>query len=142
MFSVIQGKSDTLTGGWQRIEAGRRSGSTSEASVADMRMIERLLAEPLRQLDMRLIGLSSVNWATGYKFDFSWIDLPVLDRDGHPKHNRGIASQPGVYFLGLPWLSKMNSSFLSRVGDDAARIADCIERAADQRSMATSIELQ
>jgi len=40
-----------------------------------MRMIERLLAEPLRQLDTRLIGLSSVNWATGYKFDFSWIDL-------------------------------------------------------------------
>ena len=98
--------------------------------------------EPLRQLDIGSIGLSSVICATGYKFDFSWIDLPVLDRDGQPRHHYGIAAVPGIYFLGLPWLSKMSSSFLSRVGDDAARIADCIARAAGQGSMTTGIELQ
>jgi putative flavoprotein involved in K+ transport len=86
--------------------------------------------EPLRQLDIGVIGLSSVIWATGYKFDFGWIDLAVLDRYGRPRHNHGIAPVSGIYFLGLPWLSKMNSSFLSGVGDDAARLADCIERAA------------
>jgi len=98
--------------------------------------------EPLRQLDHGDIGLSSVIWATGYTFDFGWIDLPVLDPSGRPKHHHGIAPVRGIYFLGLPWLSKMNSSFLSGVGDDAARLADCIARAAGQGSMTTGIGLQ
>jgi putative flavoprotein involved in K+ transport len=88
------------------------------------------VSEPVRQLDMRRVGLSSVIWATGYKFDFGWIDLPVLSARGEPRHDHGIAPLPGIYFLGLPWLSKMNSSFLSGVADDAARLADCIQRAA------------
>jgi putative flavoprotein involved in K+ transport len=86
------------------------------------------VSEPLRQLDMRRVGLSSIIWATGYTFDFSWIELPVLNARGEPKHDQGVAPLPGVYFLGLPWLSKMNSSFLSGVADDAARLADCIQR--------------
>jgi len=86
------------------------------------------VAEPLRQLDHRVIGLSAVIWATGYTFDFGWIDLPVLHPDGRPMHNRGIAPVSGIYFFGLPWLSKMSSSFLSGVGDDAARLADGIAR--------------
>jgi putative flavoprotein involved in K+ transport len=97
---------------------------------------------PLRQLDHRVIGLSAVIWATGYTFDFGWIDLPVLDPDGRPKHNHGIAPVSGMYFLGLPWLSKMSSSFLSGVGDDAARLADCIARAARQGSIPTGVGLQ
>jgi putative flavoprotein involved in K+ transport len=84
--------------------------------------------EPARQLDMRQIGLSSVIWATGYTFDFGWINLPVLNGRGEPKHHHGIAPVPNIYFLGLPWLSKMNSSFLSGVAGDAARLADCIQR--------------
>lgn len=83
---------------------------------------------PLRRLDIRHAGLSCVIWATGYRFEFSWIDLPVLDARGAPKHDRGVAPVPGIYFLGLPWLSKMNSSFLSGVADDAARLAGCIGR--------------
>jgi putative flavoprotein involved in K+ transport len=83
------------------------------------------VAEPLRQLDKR--DLSSVIWATGYTFDFSWIDLPIFNARGEPRHNRGVSSVPGIYFLGLPWLSKMNSLFLSGVGEDAARLADRIE---------------
>ena len=65
-------------------------------------------------------------WATGYTFDFGWIDLPVLNARGEPRHARGVATLPGIYFLGLPWLSKMTSSFLSGVADDAARLADRI----------------
>ena len=65
-------------------------------------------------------------WATGYSCDFSWIDLPVLDASGEPVHRGGITDEPGLYFLGLQWLSKMNSSFLAGVGDDAARLADHI----------------
>jgi putative flavoprotein involved in K+ transport len=89
------------------------------------------VSEPLRQFDIRRIGLGSVIWATGYTFDFSWIDLPVLNVRGEPRHDRGITRLHGIYFLGLPWLAKMNSSFLSGVADDAARLADCIRRSAE-----------
>jgi putative flavoprotein involved in K+ transport len=86
------------------------------------------VSAPIRQLDTRDAGLGSVIWATGYAFDFGWIDLPVLDTDGVPRHQRGVAPVPGLYFLGLPWLSRMNSSFLSGVGEDAARIAEHIHQ--------------
>jgi putative flavoprotein involved in K+ transport len=89
------------------------------------------VSAPLRELDMRRIGLGSVIWATGYGFDFGWIDLPVLNARGEPQHDGGIAPLPGLYFLGLPWLSKMSSSFLSGVADDAARLADCMRRAGE-----------
>ena len=91
------------------------------------------LANPVRQLDKNSIGLGALIWATGYRFDFSWIDLPLLDAGGAPVHDKGVAPLPGIYFLGLPWLSKMNSSFLSGVGDDAARLADIIQSRRDRR---------
>jgi putative flavoprotein involved in K+ transport len=87
------------------------------------------LTAPIRQLDIRRAQLGSLIWATGYTFDFSWIDLPVLNVKGYPRHERGVAPLPGLYFLGLPWLTKMNSSFLSGVGDDAAQLANHIETA-------------
>jgi putative flavoprotein involved in K+ transport len=92
------------------------------------------LVEPVRELNMNSIGLGSMIWATGYKFDFSWIDLPVLDAKGVPIHDKGVASLPGIYFLGLPWLSRMSSSFLSGVGDDAAHLADIIRSRCDRHS--------
>ena len=52
--------------------------------------------------------------------------MPVLDARGMPVHRQGITEVPGFYFLGLQWLSRMASSFLSGVGDDAARLADHI----------------
>ena len=84
------------------------------------------VAEPLRRLDLRAEGIGSVIWATGYSCDFSWIDLPVIDGAGEPVHRGGITDVPGLYFLGLQWLSRMNSSFLSGIGEDAARLADHI----------------
>ena len=87
------------------------------------------VVDPVRRLDSRAEGISSVIWATGYTFDFSWIYLPVLGTQGEPRHRYGVAEVPGLYFLGLPWLSKMNSSFLSGVADDATRLADHIRTA-------------
>src|SRR5262249_24687768 len=88
------------------------------------------LTAPSRQIDIDDAGLTSLIWATGYAFDFGWIDLPVLKASGEAIHEHGIAPVPGVCFLGLPWLSTMSSSFLSGVGDDAARIAEHIRRRA------------
>jgi putative flavoprotein involved in K+ transport len=83
-------------------------------------------AEPARRLDLRAAAIGSIVWATGYGFDLGWIGVPVLDARGEPVHRAGITAVPGLYFLGLQWLSKMSSSFLSGVGDDAARLADHI----------------
>lgn len=81
---------------------------------------------PLQRLDLGEAGIGAVIWATGYGLDFGWIDLPVLDISGEPIHRNGIADLPGLYFLGLPWMSKMSSAFLSGVGDDAAVLAEHI----------------
>jgi putative flavoprotein involved in K+ transport len=84
------------------------------------------VTEPRRRLDISGDGIGAVIWATGYGLDFGWIDVPVLDGRGEPLHRHGITEVPGLYFLGLQWLSKMKSSFLSGVGDDAAVLADHI----------------
>ena len=65
-------------------------------------------------------------WATGYGVDFGWIDIPVFDRHGAPIQRDGITAVGGLYFLGLQWMSRMASSFMSGVGDDAAVLADHI----------------
>jgi putative flavoprotein involved in K+ transport len=92
------------------------------------------VGEPLRRLDLRAAGISIVIWATGYCCDFGWIDLPVLDANGEPVHHAGVTAVEGLYFLGLQWLSRMNSSFLSGVGDDAARLADHIAERGNAKS--------
>ena len=84
------------------------------------------VTEPLQHLDVGASGIGAVIWATGYGLDFGWIDIPMKDANGDPLHRNGITDVPGLYFLGLPWLSKMNSSFLSGVGDDAAVLAEHI----------------
>jgi len=84
------------------------------------------LVEPLRHLDLRASGISTVVWATGYECDFGWIDVPVLNAAGEPVHSQGITEVPGMYFLGLRWLANFKSSLLSGVGKDAARLADHI----------------
>ena len=77
-------------------------------------------------LDLRSAGISTVVWATGFRPDFGWVRLPVLDADGDAVHRLGAAACPGFYFLGLPWLSKLKSSVLCGVGEDAERIAAAI----------------
>jgi putative flavoprotein involved in K+ transport len=81
------------------------------------------VATPLRRLNLGGAGIGAVIWATGYGVDFGWIDIPVLDARGEPVHRGGITDIPGLYFLGLPWLSKLYSAFLSGVDDDATALA-------------------
>jgi putative flavoprotein involved in K+ transport len=83
-------------------------------------------APPIRDLDVRAAGITSVIWATGYQYDFRWVKCPVLDAGGTPVHRRGITAVPGLYFLGLPRLHKVKSAFLWGVGEDAAYLAQHI----------------
>ena len=81
------------------------------------------LREPIHELNLREAGVASVIWATGYGIDFRWIDIPVFDASGNPRHQAGATEVAGLYFLGLNWLSKVSSSFLFGVGEDADRLA-------------------
>jgi len=79
-------------------------------------------AEVITELDLDAAGIRSIIWATGYKFDFSMVKLPVFDEDGYPVQERGVTEYPGLYFVGLPFLHTIKSGLLFGVGDDAAHI--------------------
>ena len=79
--------------------------------------------EVLPDLDLQSSGISTVIWATGYAFDFTFVKLPVVDSDGYPIQRRGVTEYSGLYFLGLPWLHNRRSGILFGVGDDAAYLA-------------------
>ena len=74
--------------------------------------------------DGEVLDVANVIWCTGFVPDFGWIDLPVFDRDGEPRHDRGVVrSEPGLYFIGLFFLSAGSSSLIGGVGRDARHIA-------------------
>lgn len=82
--------------------------------------------EEILELDLKSAGITSVIWATGYKFDFSIVKLPVFDEDGYPQQKRGVTEYPGLYFVGLPFLHTGKSGLLLGVGDDAAHVVSAI----------------
>ncbi|MES1952290.1 FAD dependent oxidoreductase [Salinisphaera sp. S4-8] len=84
------------------------------------------VTDPILSLDMNTAGITSIVWATGFATDYSWLEVDAFDADGKPQHQRGISSQPGIYFVGLPWLSRRGSSFIWGVWHDAKHIADHI----------------
>jgi putative flavoprotein involved in K+ transport len=85
------------------------------------------MVHPLLELDLARAGVTSILWATGYAADFSWLQVDAFDSRGKPRHQRGVSSEPGVYFLGLPWLSRRGSSFIWGVWHDARYLADHIQ---------------
>ena len=85
--------------------------------------------DPIREFKLRDAGITSIIWATGYQFDFSWIQLPVFDAAGYPVQHRGVTAVRGLYFVGLEWLYKAKSGLLLGVGEDAAYIASTMSQA-------------
>ncbi|WNW11264.1 NAD(P)/FAD-dependent oxidoreductase [Pseudomonas sp. DTU_2021_1001937_2_SI_NGA_ILE_001] len=84
------------------------------------------IREPLRELDLAAHGVTSVIWATGYANDFSWLQVDTFDANGKPRHQRGVGAEPGIYFVGLPWLSRRGSAFIWGAWHDARHVADQI----------------
>ncbi len=87
--------------------------------------------DPILSLDLKAAGILAIVWATGYARDFGWLKVDAFDETGAPRHQRGVSTEPGIYFLGLPWLSRRGSSFIWGVWHDAKFVADHI---ATQRS--------
>jgi putative flavoprotein involved in K+ transport len=74
--------------------------------------------------DGRIMDVANVVWCTGFRSDYRWIDLPVVEADGEPRQERGVVTtQPGLYFVGLPFQSSATSALLGGVGRDAAAVA-------------------
>jgi putative flavoprotein involved in K+ transport len=78
--------------------------------------------EPLRELAAAELG--SIVWATGYRPDYGWIELPLFDALGWPVHDRGVTAVPGLYFLGVHWLSKRKSALFLGAGEDAEHVVE------------------
>ncbi len=80
-------------------------------------------------LDVERANIRSVIWSTGYSLEFDWLQVPVFDERGRPIQQRGVSSCAGLYFLGLHWMHTLKSSTLFGVGEDAAFIANHMDRA-------------
>ena len=84
------------------------------------------MTDPVLKVNLSEAGVASIIWATGFSQDFSWLKVDALDETGKPKHQRGVSSEPGIYFLGLPWQSRRGSTFIWGVWHDAKHLADHI----------------
>lgn len=82
--------------------------------------------DPILELDLNEAGITSIIWASGFKRDYSWLDLDIFDEDGNPIHEMGVSKEPGIYFLGLPFQTRRRSSFLFGVWYDAKYVSDYI----------------
>jgi putative flavoprotein involved in K+ transport len=67
-------------------------------------------------------------WATGFRPDYTWLDVPVVDEKGHLTHNGGVVDSPGLYALGLPVLRRRKSTFIHGIEDDAREVVDHLAR--------------
>jgi putative flavoprotein involved in K+ transport len=77
------------------------------------------VTKPVLALDLKAAGISAVIWATGYVLDFGWMKIDIFDEKGRPRHDKGVSEVPGLYFIGLPWLSRRASPFIWGVWHDA-----------------------
>jgi putative flavoprotein involved in K+ transport len=84
------------------------------------------VTDPILRLNLGDAGISAIVWATGYALEFGWLGVDVFNEHGTPIHRRGITAVPGLYFLGLSWLSRRASAFIFGVERDAAHLADHI----------------
>jgi putative flavoprotein involved in K+ transport len=110
---------DTLIGSTPRA-LRRRHGVTLHSRAVDA------AGTTVRFSDGEQLDVRTVIWATGFRVDHSWIDVPVFDENGRLVHQRGVTESPGLYFLGLSWQHTRGSALIGWVKDDAEHIAQQI----------------
>jgi putative flavoprotein involved in K+ transport len=80
------------------------------------------------QLDLRSGEIRAIVWATGFRPDYGWLDVPVVDAKGQLRHEGGMVASPGLYALGLPVLRRRKSTFIYGIEDDAREVIDHLTR--------------
>jgi putative flavoprotein involved in K+ transport len=103
-----------------------KQGLDAPPAVSEPPLRDGYDAEIIEKLDLSAQEITSIVWATGYQFDYSWIKLPILDQDRYPIQKRGVSEFPGLYFIGLMWLAKRKSGILSGVAAGAEHLAQHI----------------
>ncbi|MEO1244597.1 MAG: NAD(P)-binding domain-containing protein [Pseudomonadota bacterium] len=107
------------------IDAWIASSDTAEALGPSERFEPTAIpASPHLDLDLERGEFRTVLWATGYRPDYAWLHLPVLDHKGYIRHTGGVAASPGLYVMGLPFLRRRKSSFIHGAEDDAAELSE------------------
>ena len=94
-------------------------------------------ASPPLGLDLRTGEIQTVIWATGFRPDYSWLDVPVVDRRGHIRHDGGVVDSPGLYLLGMPFLRRRKSSFIHGAEDDTGDLSAHLASYLESRVSAT-----
>jgi putative flavoprotein involved in K+ transport len=97
---------------------------------------------PIRELDLDKVGITTILWATGYTTDYAWLQVPgAVNELGKPAHQRGVSNASGIYFLGQPWLSRRGSAFIWGVWHDAKFLADQIQIQRSYKSYSGSAQI-
>lgn len=87
--------------------------------------LEPTRVEASPPLDIDLAGaIKTILWATGFRPDYSWLDVPGLDRDGRIRHDGGVVDAPGMYLMGMPFLRRRKSSLIDGAGGDARDLSE------------------
>jgi putative flavoprotein involved in K+ transport len=92
-------------------------------------------------IDLGKENIRTVVWATGFRPDYSWLHVPVLDRKGNIVHDGGVVCAPGLYVLGLPFMRRRKSSFLHGAGDDARELSEHLNMYLDGCARSTHFRL-
>jgi len=99
----------------------------------------RVTASPTLSLDLAHGAIRSIVWATGFRPDYSWLDMPVLDRKGRIRHDGGVVEAPGMYLMGMQFLRRRKSALIDGAGDDAQELSKHLASYLDQQSARMSL---
>jgi putative flavoprotein involved in K+ transport len=109
-------------------EWAKTEGYDDEAGPPERFAPTRVPESTRLQLDLRSGEVRTIVWATGFRPDYRWLDVPVLDTKGQLRHDGGVVDSPGLYALGLPVLRRRKSTFLYGIEDDARDVIDDLTR--------------
>jgi putative flavoprotein involved in K+ transport len=113
---------------WAQTKWALTSGRDAEFGPPERFAPTRVPSSTRLQLDLGSGEFRSVIWATGFRPDYGWLDVPALDAKGQLRHEGGVAGRPGLYALGLPVLRRRRSTFMCGIEDDAREVIEHLAR--------------
>ena len=115
-------------------EWARENGLDGEVAVPHRLAPTEVENSPPLGMDLTAGAIATIVWATGYRADYSWLDVSVLDRKGQVRHDGGVVESPGMYLMGMQFLRRRKSALIDGAGDDARDLSDHLASYLDGRS--------
>jgi putative flavoprotein involved in K+ transport len=122
MFSLADLKMNRLLDTFD--EWALTSGRDAEFTAPERSAPTRVPDSARLQVDLGSGEIRSIVWATGFRPDYGWLDVPVVDAKGQLQHEGGVVASPGLYALGLPVLRRRRSTFICGIEDDAREVTE------------------